>query len=212
MNICITGDSISHGIDKGYYAPRSMAHIMSFFLKGNFHSIAFPSDKIQDQQAKWAALSSELKLTFDYVININGNNEITYLKPVADSVAVYQSMMNDIRSSIKSSCKIVCCTLTPTDYYKLANVGHEAETVANRAAFNEAIKGNGASPVTGQDVIVIDHTTVMDDGAGALKSIYFENGTDRLHPNFAGREIVVGAILNKLKSLNLIQFDLRTSP
>jgi hypothetical protein len=57
---------------------------------------------------------------------------------------------------------------------------------------NEAIAGQGATPITNVDVRVSAHVPLLDDGAGNLQDIYQADG-DEIHENTAGGQIIVDA-------------------
>ena len=204
--ISVTGDSIAHGVGLNTYDKRNVADLMAFQLPGfSVTNIAYPSDGTEQQQTRWALLSSELKQKFDYVVSFNGNNIISYAWTIESSVVRYQTLINDIKASVRPDCKIIVCTLTPTDKYTTTYPSYAAEVIANRAAFNEAIKGSGAFPLTGQDYIVTELTSYLDNGSGGMRSIYYENGADHLHPNRSGRDVMADAVIQKMKSLSLIK-------
>lgn len=193
-HFCVTGDSISHGVNYTTYENRSVADLIAFQKRGWLGTnIAWPADGDVLQLYRWGELDPSLKLKFDYVVSMNGNNMINYVTPTATSIAAYQNLINVIRSEVKPSCKIIVCTLTPAqDVY--ATPPTAAAVLANRQAFNEAVKGNGPTPLTGWDFVVTQHTSYMDDGAYSLKSIYYEWGSDHLHPNKAGRDVIADVI------------------
>jgi hypothetical protein len=195
--ICVTGDSISHGVD----GLDTLGQIISNKTGCRQNTIAWPSEGTVEQKVRWDALSVNEKLSFDYVINWNGNNIINWNTAVSVSVDAYMVLMNAIIAETKPSCKIIVCTLTPAqDTYAALYPGHEVDVLANRQSFNEALKGNGSTPVTGQKLLQMQSTSNLDDGAYSLKSMYWNNSGDHLHVNLLGRNVMaddVIAIINK---------------
>lgn len=196
IKICVTGDSIVRGVDGGLNVAEILASLDSRLLATN---IAEPSEGTVEQLGHWDDLTTDQKQSFDYIISVNGNNIINYLTPVATSITMYQTLIDNIKEDIKSNCKIIVCTLTPAqDVFVAIYPGHDAEILANRQGFNEAVKGNGTSPLTKSDLLITSFTDSLDDGAYSLKSEYWRTSGDHLHPNVAGRTVIANAILEIL--------------
>lgn len=198
LSICLTGDSITHGTDPS--GPNySVAELIANEIGCDQVTIAYPADNTYQQLVRWDALTNEQKQSFDYILNLNGNNIISYLSPIATSSEKYQTLMNNLIEDKRSDCKIICGTLTPAQSaYVAIYPGKDAEILANRQAMNEAIKGLGDNSVTGQDLLITSQTTDMDDGAYSLKQIY-QIPADTLHPNEAGRQVIATAFLTAIK-------------
>jgi len=202
LKICLTGDSISHGMDASG-DNFSVAELIANEIGCEQVTIAYPADNTDQQLVRWDALSNEEKQSFDYIINCNGNN-IAANPETADSTsaALYQTLMDNLIADKKSDCKIICCTMTPAQsfYEDLYEGTYSPEQVlAKRQAMNQSIKGLGDNPINGQDLLVTSYTTDLDDGEYSLKSIYYGNVTDDLHPNEAGRQVMATAILDCIK-------------
>lgn len=198
--ICLLGDSIARGVDSTG-ENKSVTQLISEALYGMpYTNLATPSDGSDEQLAKWNALTEEERQSFDYVINVSGNNDISYLSPIATSTAKYQATMDAIVADKKASCKVIVCTLTPAQsHYVEVYEGHDAEILANRQAMNDAIIGKGINRITGQDLICTAHTQLLDDGAYSPKEEYWANGIDDLHLNEAGRQVIANEIIKVMQ-------------
>lgn len=201
QKICLTGDSIAHGMDAE--GPNyNVAELIAAVLGCQQVSIAYPGEGTVEQQVRWDALTAEEKLSFDFIININGNN-IASNPGTANAVSVefYQNFMDVMRADIKSSCKIVCCTMIPAaaHYDELLEEYDHADVVLKRETFNESIRGEGEEAITGQDLLVVSHTTDLSNGDYDLAEEYWANGWDTLHPNEAGRQVIADAVIKILR-------------
>lgn len=192
--IAVTGDSISYGMDEVSY-PRSLGELIEdktgCILQND---LAYPSDTIQNQTTKWNAISAEDKLKLDFVINVCGNNN---LPGGTTAEGLYQDYMDLIRSEIRPDCKIICCTLTPSTYWPFDGDGQ-----AIRAAFNEAVKGNGVNAITGASAVVTVFTESLSDNALGLLPYFQVDNADPVHPNVIGRGIMADAIIPFMRNTN----------
>lgn len=198
LKICLTGDSIARGVDStgNNY---SVAELIANEVGCEQVTIAFPADNTAQQLVRWDALSNEEKQSFDYIINCNGNN-IAANPATAHktSVDLYQTLMNNLIADKKESCKIICCTMTPSQSYHeaiYAGTFTSEQVLAKRQSMNEAIAGLGVYPVTGQDLLVLSYTDLLSDGNYSLKEEYYANGSDSLHVNEAGRQVMADEII-----------------
>lgn len=195
-NVCIIGNSIVAGVAQGMVSWMGVDDLLRFQGRWNFTKIAFPAENITQQRARWATLSSALKLTFDYVVTLDGHNDTNSTFAIADWATKYQGQIDDIRAAIKASCKIISMTLTPCRDVYIDIYG----AVPGEAAYqkwllvNEAIRGEGANAITGADTIITGHTDYLNDGTGSMKDIYWTAPTDHLHPNRAGKDVIADFI------------------
>jgi lysophospholipase L1-like esterase len=203
MKICVTGDSIAHGIDFGIRKPRTIGDFLTYQLKKSVvRDICYPSDGIALQTIRWNQISSNEKLEFDYIISMNGNNDMNKDTVVSTLMATYRTFFNTIRSQTKAGCKIIMLTMIPAySTYAVAS-GNAAAWVAKRSEINTALHNEGVNAFSGMDAYINEHSVYMDDGAGTLKSIYYMSTGDKLHLSEAGRECIADFIVQKMKSLN----------
>lgn len=192
IKICITGDSISANPYSSAIHPLSLGDFLAMQIPNcKTRNITYPSDDIALQTMRWNQLTSQEKLSFDFIISMNGNND------------GYETMKNDyptffalIRTQIKPSCKIVSLTLTPAG---------GASGLTSRNNKNGFVGGTATPSLLGiVDVFVTDHTSYLDDGTNVMKTKYWATSLDPLHINPAGLEVIADSVFQKLKSLGLV--------
>lgn len=193
-NICITGDSIEarwpYSINGSTFSY-SLIEAVRWQVNISFNDLAVGSTQLDDALGYWNALSSGAKSSFDYVIISGCRNNLG--SGLASYVSEAQTLINQVNTDKQASCKIIlttCCPSVQNNYSTYLLV-------------NEAIRGQGSSPLTGFDYYIDEHSAYMDNGSGALKTEYIGAGNDTLHPNAAGREVYADAIAKKLKSIGI---------
>lgn len=202
MKICFTGDSISHGVDSGIRAPRTIGDLIAFQIKNTqCRNICYPSDGIDEQTTRWNQISESEKLEFDYVISMNGNNDMNASTDVSTLMGEYHTFFDMIIADTKPSCKIIICTMTPAyDVY----IAQGEAWLTKRNEINEALRNEGVNAINRGNAYVSEHTTYLDDGEGSLKEEYWNNAGDHLHTNVAGRIIIADAVVQKMRELKWI--------
>jgi hypothetical protein len=105
-----------------------------------------------------------------------GLNDVTMTTPVL--IATYQDLIDTVRGIIGASNKIMIATLIP------CNLSADQQYID----LNEAIRGNGATPISGVDARIDTTATAMNAGDGTL-AVAYDSG-DGLHQNAAGRQII----------------------
>lgn len=191
IKICLTGDSISSNPYSGILSPVNIVDFISFQIpQVTQRNITYPSDNIALQTIRWNQLTDEEKLSFDFIISMNGNNDT-----LATMQSSYQAFFDMLRSEIKTSCKIIALTMTPYG---------GAEKLEERTARNNFILGNGTPALTGIDAYVTGHTSYLDDGTNTLKTEYWASPTDRLHINPAAMEVIADFIVAKMKEMGWV--------
>lgn len=193
IEICFTGDSIAASVELGTRQPRGIGDYMARQIKGcKVRNIAWPGDGIDEQTIRWNQISADQKLRFDFVISMNGNNDLQ--TTIENDYPAFWAM---VKSQIKPSCKIISLKLTPYG---------GAAGAAERLGKNNYVTGiSTPSMAVYADVFVIDHTTYMDDGNNNLKSPYYLNEGDRIHLSPSGREVVADSVVQKMKLMGWIK-------
>ena len=95
------------------------------------------------------------------------------------TVADYQSLNDKVNTKRKVGSTFIGATVTPAGS-SAAWTGQ----VARWLEINEAVKGLGATPITGFDSVITSHTADINDGSNNLAASY--DSGDHIHPNIAG--------------------------
>lgn len=171
----------------------------------NRADIATSGHKIADQLTLWSALPGKSSLQcVDVQIGLNdiksriGANTATTATVIAD----LQSLITTIRADVPASCKIILCAVTPCKVWLDAATNPTA-AYAGWLAYNEAIAGNGATPITGVDGRVTSYVAALNDGSGNLLSIYDYNA-DGVHESSEARFIIAMAKRTVYEALGLL--------
>lgn len=170
-----------------------------------FADVSKIGDKIADQKTLWTAIADKSKLEAVF-IQIGLNDIKTYIggntKTSAQVIADLQDLVGTVRAAAPSGCKVYICGLTPCKGWLDAATNPTA-AYAGWQAVNDAIAGNGATPVTGVDGRITSHVTDLNDGSGNLAA-EFDTAGDHVHPNNWGRWKVAGAWRAQLVADGLI--------
>jgi lysophospholipase L1-like esterase len=197
----ILGDS-TMADDSLWDSVSSMLVLPKDIATGNtINDVSSSGSTLAGQKSQWVALSD--KLTYDYIIVQIGLNDLgTEAEAVATVIARYQDLITTINTGRKAGSKLIIGTMTPckqrfTDIYSPTNgvIAYD-----KWLALNEAIRGNGSSPITGVDARVDKHTQSLNDGFDNL-AISYDVG-DRIHPNNTGRKIYADAYREQLNIFN----------
>ncbi len=149
-------------------------------------NIAAAGDNINDQLAKWNALTTQQQQGFDYVLVQVGLND-TYS---SGYVTRYQNLINQINADKKTGCKIIAATLTAAR----PNVNYTAWQ-----EINAAIRGEAPTPITGIDIIMTTNTSDLDVNSDGYLDAAYDSG-DHTHPNNAGDLIIKNNYLEVLNA------------
>ena len=173
-NVAFIGDSnvamYLSQFDTPYFIPEVSSHLLA--ISGN---------SIAQQRTRWNVAAVDYASLDGVVVRVGLNDLSNGAETAADVIARLQLLIDDINAD--TSEPIVISQLTPCrdarpDYAKWQ-------------AVNEAIAGNGLSPITGVDARVTSHVALLDNGSGYLLAAY-DTG-DGIHLNNAGRLIVATA-------------------
>lgn len=146
---------------------------------------------ITNCKTAWQSIGEQKRYIKAVFIQCGVNSIQTFT--IATLISQYQDLINIIRADIGASGKIICNTMTPCKAARPS--GYD-----NWLALNAAIRGEGATPITGIDYVVSSHTTTMDDGVGNLKAEYDIDGQG-LHPTTSGRQLYATQWQNIINSL-----------
>ena len=154
-------------------------------------NVAVAGDTIAQQKADWNSLSVNSLGTAWVVLQVGLNDLNPSVGTTASKIAEIQDLVDTIKADIGSKplyvAKMLPCKQRLVDVY-----GANAALSQQRwVDMNEAIAGNGSSPITGVQGRIVSHVPLMDDGLGNLKSVY--DLGDHIHPNTAGRQIMATA-------------------
>ena len=154
-------------------------------------NVAVPGDTIAEQKADWNSLPVNSLGTAWVVLQVGLNDLNPALGTTASKIAEIQDLVDTIKADIGSKplyvAKMLPCKQRLVDVY-----GANAALSQQRwVDMNEAIAGNGSSPITGVQGRIVSHVPLMDDGLGNLKAVY--DLGDHIHPNTAGRQIMATA-------------------
>lgn len=178
-NVVITGDSTS-GV---YDILPSVASLMG--SKTNVISLSISGQTIALQKSSWNSYSmTNAKCVFVFV----GLNDLGVSS--ATLIAAYQDYVNTIRSTIGTSGKIVLVTMIPC----------ERSSDQQWIDLNDAILGNGATPITGYDSRINLIITALNSGTNTLATAY---NYDNLHENTLGRQLIADLFDAKLIELGI---------
>jgi lysophospholipase L1-like esterase len=170
----LTYVSVSSLMDNDNYVPTSLA--------ASGHTIA-------QQKTAWQALTAQKRAHMNCVFVQIGLNDLTMT--TAAIIAAYQDLIDTIRTDIGTANKIVGVTMIPGYLH----------TDQQWIDLNEAIRGNGATPITKLDGFIDTVATALNDGSNGLAAAY--NTGDDLHENDAGRQIIADLYDLKLTELGL---------
>lgn len=198
------GDSTIAGLS-GAIPVASRASSFCAGLVCGRYELAESGRRIADMLTFWNALPEYNTLDCVFVqIGLNdvkgrvGENTATAAVVISD----LQNLVNTIRADVNSDCKIYVCGLTPCKSW-LDTATNPSAANAAWASVNEAIAGNGVTPITSVDGRVTSHVTSLNDGSGNLQTIYDYN-SDGVHPSNEARWIIAQAWRTALETDGLL--------
>jgi hypothetical protein len=155
----------------------------------NAVSLAVGGHTIQNQHTTWNAYGSKGDADA-IIIQVGYNNCRNIAESSATAIAAYQSFVDQIRTDVGASIPIVVSLITPAKQGLITELGATdgATAWAKCEDINEALQGNGGSPITDTDGVITGHYAAMDDGTDNLKTVY-DSGDD-VHPNATGRLVI----------------------
>lgn len=183
-NVIVLGDSTSAGTGGG---------IISQQMDNDSYScddLSVGGENIDQQKNRFNALPSTYLQYMDVVFCMVGLNDVL-VSDTPTCISKYQTMINNIRTKIGVNNKIIGVTMIPCN----------RSTDQQYIDLNEAIRGNGATPITGLNGVIDTVATALNDGSGFLAAIY--DSGDHLHENAAGSQLIADLYDAKLIELGL---------
>lgn len=165
--VCLLGDSTT--VYHYYYIP---SH---HYCRINNQTQS--GDTIDNGKTKWLALSEAVRGSFDYIFVQLGLNNLAN----AEIVTWYQDLITTIKLTSGSTCRVYGVCMTPV------RAGTTEERYGRWLALNAAIRGEGATPITGLYGAVSSHLAIMGDANNNLLALY--DSGDHFHPNAAGNAV-----------------------
>lgn len=139
-----------------------------------FIDVSAGGQTINQQLAEWQAIPIKRKGA-DVIFIMVGLNDVV---ANANIITDYQALVDAVRNDVGTSKKIVGVTLIPCN----------RSGSAGWTPLNNAIKGLGATPITGIDAYIDTVATALNAGDDTL-AVAYDSG-DHLHPNSAGKQII----------------------
>jgi lysophospholipase L1-like esterase len=165
------------------------AELLSFvtWTAGDKVNLAVPGDTIADQKAAWTASSD--KLLADLIIIQVGLNDVDPDAAATVAIAALQDLVDTVIAGADPAASVCISKMTPAKerWVDLFGPTDGATAQTRWEQINDAIAGNGATPITGVTSAITAHVPLMADGSGNLAAAY-DTG-DGIHPNDAGRAI-----------------------
>lgn len=155
--------------------------------------IAVPGHTITQQKANWLALTDQN--TYDWIIVEIGLNDTDDGETVSGAISKYQDYIDTINLTRKASSKLIIGTMTPCR--AVAGIDYSVWL-----GLNEAIMGGGATPITGVDIRVNNHTLLLSDVNDNLLPAY--DMGDHIHENNLARNVIGWSYRRVLRDINYI--------
>lgn len=189
----VLGDSTIAGL-YGAIPIRSRASSFCGGLVTGRYELAEAGRKIADMLSFWNALPEHN--TLDCVIVQIGLNDVKgrvgeNLATAAIVIADYQALINKIVADVSPSCRVYVAQMTPCKGW-LDTATNPTAAYSAWLALNDAIAGNGATPITGVHRRITSHVAQLSDGNGYLQSIYDYND-DHVHESNEGAWLIAQA-------------------
>ena len=167
--------------------------------------LALQGDHISQQKTAWNALGQ--KTALEAVFIQVGLNDIlggvgAGTSTTAQVIAAMQDLVDTVNAAKPAGCKTYICGLIPCKLW-LNGAVNAAAAYSAWLAVNEAIAGNGATPITGVDARITSHVAALNDGADSLLPIYDYNG-DGVHESCEARFIIAQAWRAQLEADGLV--------
>lgn len=174
------------------------SYINSIFTINN---LADPGDGIDTQLAVLRAYSYTGK--FSWVIVQIGLNDMNPAETATACIARLQNLINEINRTTLGKASLLISQINPCKAHLITTYGAiDGETAYQKwLDYNDAIAGNGATPITGVTGRITSHVAILNDGNGNLAAEY--NVGDDLHENNAGRQVIANAWVAALEANNI---------
>lgn len=187
--MAMLGDSTTGeigGAQGGDFFRYPLSSLMPEAITGSAF-LSTSGEKIADQKARWVALAGKDNLeavTIQIGLNDIWNYIGTGVRTATQIIGDLQDLVNSVNSLKPVGCKTYICALTPCRGW-LALSGSPSNAYQGWLDINDAIAGNGPTPITGVDRRITSHVALLNDGNGYLQEIYDSN-PDGVHENTEG--------------------------
>lgn len=200
----VLGDSTVANLGSPQLQPQAMR--ISSLVGGmvcNGADLAKSGDRIANQKTAWQALTNKTALQAVIIqIGLNdvkgrvGENQATTAQVIAD----LQDLVNTVNADKPAGCRVYVSGLIPCRTWLNAGTNPAASYAAWQAV-NEAIAGNGATPITGVDGRITSHVAAL---AGSGDILHPNYDMDGVHENNEARFIIAQAWRARLEADGLL--------
>ncbi len=186
--VCVGNSTVAHY--RGGAAVPSLLFTAEEIAQGySCQSLAVPGHTIDQQLERWLDLQQKERI--DWVIVEIGLNDLDPNDPLEATLQRYQRLIDTINRTKPANAKLIIATMTPArerlkDIYR----GKGNSSYKKWVAMNDAIMGKGKTPIIGVDHRINEHTLLLSDKRGNLKSEYEIFEKDHVHQNTAARLII----------------------
>lgn len=190
---CVMGDSTVASL----YGVSAIAPRVSGFCGGlvcGRYDISESGRKIADMKSFFVAFDDVSKL--DAVVIQIGLNDVKGrvgegTATTAQVIADLQDLVETVAAEVSASCRIYIAQMVPCKAWLLTATNGAAAYAAWQSV-NEAIAGNGSTPITGVDRRITSHVAQLSDGADNLAAIH-DYDNSGVHEGSEGRWIIAQA-------------------
>lgn len=166
------------------------------------NDLADPGDGIDTQLAVLRAYAYTGK--FSWVIVQIGLNDMNPAETASACIARLQNLINEINRTTLGKAALFVSQINPNKAHLITTYGaiDGATAYQKWLDYNDAIAGNGATPITGVTGRITAHVALLNDGNGNLDAAY--DVGDNLHENNAGRQVIANAWVAALEANNIV--------
>jgi hypothetical protein len=190
----------------GLALARSVPSFVGGLVSPRATAVCRAGDKIADQKTLWTAIADKTALEVVFIqVGLNDiNTFIDVSKTTAQIIADLQDLVDTVNADKPTGCKTYICGLTPCKVWIGNSGGRQAACYQAWLDINEAIAGNGSSPITGVSGRITSHVAALNDGSGNLLTAYDQNG-DGVHPSNEAKFIIAQAWRTQLEADRLVE-------
>lgn len=122
----------------------------------------------------------------------------------AACIARLQNFINEINRTTLGNAELLVSQINPCKAHLISTYGaiDGATAYQKWLDYNDAIAGNGATPITGVSGRITSHVATLNDGTGNLAAEY--DIGDGIHENNAGRQVIANAWIAALEANNIV--------
>ena len=166
------------------------------------NDLAHPGDSIASQTTKWNSVAAYAG--FGAIVLQVGLNDLDPAEAASVAIARLQTLVTDINADKAVGAKVLISQMIPCRARMIIQHGAINGPIAYQKwlDMNEAIAGNGATPITGVDYRITAHVALLNDGSGNLAPAY--DIGDGIHENNAARQIIADAWEDGLIAMGVV--------